>query len=141
MLLITTGSKVSIHYTLRVDGEVVDSSEGQEPLEYEQGSGQIIPGLENALVGLASGATREIVVTPDLAYGLVNPDAIQTVPKEAFETTEGMQVGGVIAGETSDGRHFQARVADIGLETVTLDLNHPLAGKTLHFSIEVVSVA
>jgi FKBP-type peptidyl-prolyl cis-trans isomerase 2 len=139
--VIAQGSKVSIHYTLRVDGEVIDSSDGQEPLEYEQGSGQIIPGLENALVGLTAGATRDVVVAPEHGYGLVNPDAIQTVPKSAFETTEGLQVDGVIAGETSDGRRFQARVADIGIETVTLDLNHPLAGKTLLFSVEIVSVS
>ncbi len=138
--MIEDGSKVSIHYTLRVDGEVVDSSEGQEPLEFQQGSGQIIPGLEAALAGMASGDSKEVVVPPETAYGPVNPEAIQTVPKTAFETTEGLQVGGVIAGETSDGRKFRARVSDIGLETVTLDLNHPLAGKTLHFSVEVVSV-
>ena len=139
--MIEDGSKVSIHYTLRVDGEVVDSSTGQEPLEFEQGGGQIIAGLERELAGLGAGDKKEVVVSPEDGYGQVNPEAIQAVPKTAFESTEGMQVGGVISAQTSDGRRFQARVTDIGIESVTLDLNHPLAGKTLHLSVEVVSVA
>lgn len=139
--MIGEGSKVAIHYTLSVDGEVVDRSDEHEPLEYEHGIGQLVPGLEQELVGLAAGAAKHVVVKPELAYGPVNPEAIQTVPKTAFESIDGMQVGGMIAGQTSDGQNFQARVADIGIETVTLDMNHPLAGKTLHFAIEVVSVA
>ena len=139
--MIKNGSKVRIHYTLTVDGEEVDTSRGGEPLSYVHGEGEIIPGLEEALTGLSGGDTKEVHVPPEKGYGEHDPDGVHEVPKDAFQTPEQLDVGGTVSGRTGDGRTFQARVAGIGSETVTLDLNHPLAGKTLAFQVEVVDVA
>jgi FKBP-type peptidyl-prolyl cis-trans isomerase SlyD len=139
--MIQKGSKVRIHYTLTVDGEKIESSQGGEPLSYTHGEGHIVPGLEEGLTGLAPGEKKEIQVSPEKAYGERDPSAAQEVPKTVFEEPDRLDVGGTVSGRTGDGQTFQARVAKIGADTVTLDLNHPLAGKTLDFQIEVVEVS
>lgn len=136
---IKTGSQVSIDYTLTVDKKVVDSSSGKEPLTYTQGSGQIIPGLEEQLEGLKKGDKKHVTVTPDKGYGMSDPNAIQKVPKKAFQEANNMKVGDVVSGKVND-QEFQAVIAAISDKDVTLDLNHPLAGKTLDFDIEVMDV-
>jgi len=139
--MIQKGSKVQIHYTLIVDGEKVESSRGGEALSYVHGEGNIIPGLEEELAGLTEGDRKDVRVTPDKAYGERDPNAVQDVPKSAFQEPEKLDVGGTVSGRTSEGQAFQARVTGIGDDTVTLDLNHPLAGKTLEFQVEVVGVS
>lgn len=138
-MVIKEGSKVSINYVLKVDGNVVDSSKEGGPLTYTQGQSQIIPGLEKQLAGLKAGDKKNISVTPGEGYGEHNPQAIQKVPKKAFKDADALKVGTVVAGVAGD-REFQAMVVEIGKEEITLDLNHPLAGKTLDFEVEVVSV-
>ena len=138
-MTIKDGSKVSINYTLKVEGEVVDTSQGREPLQYTQGSGQIIPGLEKELKGLKKGDKKSVTVNPDEGYGRHNPDAIQKVPRDAFKDTKNLKKGDVVGGNVS-GQRFQAVVVDMNEKEVTLDLNHPLAGKTLNFDIEIVNV-
>ncbi len=138
--MIEKGSQVAIHYTLTVDGEVVDSSEGKDPLTYEQGAGHIIPGLESELAGLKAGDKKLVTVAPEGGYGVHTPEAIQEVPRSAFPTEEELKVGDRVSGE-ADGQMFQATVQAFGDETITLDFNHPLAGKTLNFDVTVVSVS
>lgn len=137
--MIQKGSKVSIHYTLRVDQEVVDSSSGKEPLSFVHGVGQIIPGLDDKLEGLKTGDKKNVTVTPEAGYGKRNPDATQKVPRTAFENADKIKAGDVVNG-TVQGKQFQALVASIDTDTITLDLNHPLAGKTLNFEIEVMKI-
>ncbi len=137
--MIRNGSRVSLRYTLTVDGEVIDSSAERGPLEYVHGLGQIIPGLEEQLTGLEVGDRREITVTPEKGYGPIDPAAVQQVPISAFRDPEGLQVGDTVYGNI-EGRRFEARVVEIGPDSATLDLNHPLAGKTLHFAIEIIGV-
>ncbi len=132
-------SVVSINYTLTVDGVVVDSSQGKDSLSYVQGSGQIIPGLEEQLEGLHKGDTKKVVVSPDKGYGERDPNAVQKVPKRLFQNPEKLKVGGAVSGQDGD-RAFRAIVVEIADQEVTLDLNHPLAGKTLNFDIEVVDI-
>ncbi|MEK6544416.1 MAG: peptidylprolyl isomerase [Elusimicrobiota bacterium] len=132
-------STVTMHYTLTVEGKVVDSSSGKEPLTYKQGSKQIIPGLEEALVGLKAHDKKTVVVAPEKGYGTVNPAALQKVPRKSFKDAKGMKVGDVVSGQAGD-RPFQAVIAALDKDMVTLDLNHPLAGKTLNFDIEIVDV-
>jgi FKBP-type peptidyl-prolyl cis-trans isomerase SlyD len=136
---IKNGSEVTFHYTLKVEGQVVDSSAGRDPLRYTHGSGHIVTGLESNLEGLEAGDKRDVVVQPEDGYGLPNPDAVQKVPRSAFSSTDGLNVGDVVNGESPQGQ-FQARVDAIDEDHVTLDLNHPLAGKTLDFQIEIVEV-
>jgi FKBP-type peptidyl-prolyl cis-trans isomerase SlyD len=138
-MAIAEGSKVSINYTLTVDGVVIDSSDGGDPLTYTQGSGEIIPGLEAALAGLGVGDKKSVVVGPAEGYGERNPQATQKIPRTSFKDDKGLEVGLLVSGKSGD-QEFQAMVAEVDAEHVTLDFNHPLAGKTLHFEIEIMKV-
>lgn len=138
-MVIKEGSKVSMNYKLTVDGEVIDSSEGKAPLTYTQGKGEIISGLEKQLVGLKAGDKKSVVVEAVEGYGEHNPGAVQKVPRSVFKEADKLKVGLVVGGKVGD-QNFEAVVVDIGPKEITLDLNHPLAGKTLHFDIEIVDV-
>ena len=137
--MVEKGSVVKMHYTLKVDGEVVDTSSGKEPMSFVQGSGQIIPGLEESLSGMKQGEKKNVVIQPEQGYGKKDPEAMQKVPKTAFKDLDKLSVGGMVSG-SSGGQVFQAVVAEIGDNEVTLDFNHPLADKTLNFDVEIVEV-
>lgn len=131
---------VSMHYTLKDEnGTVLDSSEGRDPLAYIQGSGQIIPGLENKLTDKVVGDKLNVVVAPEDAYGTRKEELQQVVPKENFRGDEELVAGMTVQVETNEGVAI-AVVSKIEDENVTLDLNHPLADKTLHFDVEVTDV-
>lgn len=137
--MIKEGSKVAIDYTLTVDGKVADTSKGRGPLEYVQGAGHIITGLEKALLGLKPGDKKSVDVPAKEAYGEVNPDAKRKVPRSAIQNIENIKVGDVVGA--SNGEHsFRAVVSQVTSEEVELDFNHPLAGKDLHFDVEIISV-
>lgn len=141
MSKIKNGATVQINYTLTVDGEELDNSKQQGgPLTYVQGSGQILPGLEEDLKGMHQGDAKEVVLPPERAFGNPDPSAVQTFPKGAFDDPDSINEGSLIQGKTADGKEFQATVKDIRDDQVILDFNHPLAGKTLHFDVEVVNV-
>ncbi len=131
---------VLIHYTLKDDdGEVIDSSAGSDPLAYIQGHGNLVPGLEKALEGKQNGSKVVVSVPPEEGYGKHDAKLIQRIPKRSLQG----------AGQIKKGMQFQARtdegvrqftVTAIAGDMVTLDGNHPLADKTLHFDIDVVEV-
>lgn len=137
--MIKKGSTVKIQYTLKVDDQTIDSSVERGPITYVQGDGQLIPGVEKQMEGLEAGDKREFSVAPEEAYGAPDPEAIHSVPREAFNDADKLSVGDMVTGEVG-GRNFRARVSDVGPEDITLDMNHPLAGKTLQFSIEVLDI-
>ncbi len=140
-LLIGDKVVVSIHYTLtNNDGEVLDSSEGAEPLNYLHGAGNIIPGLENALVGKAEGAKLEVKIPPAEAYGEIVPQLIDTVPMAAFQGVESVEAGMAFEARQSDGSARRIVVTKVEGDQVTVDGNHPLAGVELNFDVEVVAV-
>jgi FKBP-type peptidyl-prolyl cis-trans isomerase SlyD len=133
------GAKVQVQYTLTDEaGTVIESNTEEAPLTYTQGSRQIIPGLENALDGMRAGEEKQVTVQPADAYGDVNPAAMTEVPREQLPP-DSLQVGMYLIAEGDSGRRI-VRVKEIKEETVILDLNHPLAGKTLHFDVKVMSV-
>jgi len=136
---ISKGSKVKINYALNVDGKMVDSSAGKQPLAFVQGAGQIVPGLEEQLEGLQAGAKKSVTVPPEKGYGQVNPAAVQKVPKTAFRDAPQLSAGRMVT-ITQGNRQFPAMIKSVGAKDVTLDFNHPLAGKTLQFDIEIVEV-
>ena len=137
---IADGSKVSLEYTLQLeDGTVVDTNVGKEPLVYEQGKGMLIPGLETRLEGMKADDTATVEVPADEAYGKVNPDAYEEVPKENVPA-EALKVGSMLKATTADGRTVAIRVHEIKDETVVMDLNHPLAGKNLTFDVKILDV-
>lgn len=137
---IGNGSVVELDYTLHLgDGEIVDRSEG-EPLSYIHGEGHIVPGLEQALEGLGVGDRRQVVVAPGEGYGDRDERGVQEVARAAFpdgfEPKPGMQ----LAAQAPDGEPVQFTIREVRLESVLVDFNHPLAGKTLHFDVTVRGV-
>ena len=137
---VTTGKQVSIEYTLKLeDKSVVDSNVGAEPLTFIQGSHNIIPGLENSLDGMKIGDSKQVTVKPDDAYGSVNKDAVSEIKKEQIPQ-DSLKVGMVLQGQNPDGQVIIARVVEIKEDTVLLDYNHPLAGKTLFFDVKILDV-
>jgi len=137
---VSTGKQVSIEYTLTLEDEtVVDSNVGAEPLTFIQGSHNIIPGLESALDGMKVGESKQVTVAPEDAYGFVNEDSVSEIEK-TYIPEDSLKVGAVLQGQSPDGRVIIARVVEIMEETVMLDYNHPLAGKTLNFDVEIMNV-
>ncbi|TFG65303.1 MAG: peptidylprolyl isomerase [Spirochaetales bacterium] len=131
---------VLIHYTLKNDdGEILDSSEGQEPLAYLHGHGNLIPGLEDELEGKVVGDVLRVSIPPEKGYGLHDSGQIIKVPKSKFGEVEEIAIGMQIEAHTSDGQRVFT-VQEVAADTVTLDGNHPLAGKTLHFNVSVQNV-
>ena len=132
-------SVVAIEYEVKEAGttEIVDTNKGAQPLEFITGKGQIIPGLENALVGMAQGESGDIKVDAADAYGEVNPEAVQVVPKDQFEGIE-LTEGMMLYGQGEGGQTVQVVVKSFTDEDVTIDYNHPLAGKNLMFTVTVL---
>lgn len=133
---------VSIDYTLKLDdGEVIDSSDGREPLEYMQGRGQIVPGLERELYGLNVGEEKAVTVTAEEGYGAYDDERLQRVPMDTFPEDMDLEEGlNVRMRDVNSGQLFDAYIDEIDEEAVTLDFNHPLAGETLFFDIKVVGL-
>lgn len=141
-LAVADGLVVSLAYVLRLDdGEEIDSAENDDPLVYLHGAQNIIPGLEQALTGLKVGDARKVSVNPEDAYGDVDPEAYELVPYDAFpgdiDLEEGMELH-MIDNET--GRQVEAYISELRDDGALLDLNHPLAGETLHFEVEIVGL-
>jgi FKBP-type peptidyl-prolyl cis-trans isomerase SlyD len=137
---IKSGSQVSFDYTLTVDGKVADSSEGKAPMTYTQGSGQIIPGLDRQMIGLKAGDEKTIEVKPEEGYGMPNPAGIREVQLSQLPPDMKPEVGMVLTGTSKDGRTVPAKIIEVRKDAVVVDMNHPLAGKTLIFKIKIVSV-
>jgi FKBP-type peptidyl-prolyl cis-trans isomerase SlyD len=132
---------VSIHYKVVdvANAEEIDSSEGGEPMTYLHGASNIIPGLEQALEGKGIGDEIEVTVEPAEAYGEYSEDRIQQVPMEAFEEMEKVEPGMMVTAQSDDGQ-INLMVTEVDETTVTVDANHPLAGKSLSFDVRVEAV-
>ena len=135
------GAVVSVDYQLHLgDGKLVDASEPGSPLSYIHGEGQIVPGLERALEGLGSGDTRQVVVEPEDGYGVHDARGIQEVPRDSFPSDMEPQPGMELLAEGPDGQTLPIVIREVKPQAVVIDLNHPLAGRTLHFAITVRDV-
>ena len=138
--MIETGKTVKFNYTLTVKGQTVDSSEGKEPLEYVQGEGKIIKGLETQMEGLKAGDKKAITVGSEDAYGIVDQRAIVEIPKNQLGEEVTPQPGMMLQLTTADGKPLAGMISEVKDAVVVVDFNHPLAGKELLFDIEVVEV-
>jgi FKBP-type peptidyl-prolyl cis-trans isomerase SlyD len=140
-MAIAENSVVSIEYELTEAGgsDVIDSNKGQAPLEFITGLGHIIPGLEKELVNLGKGESADIKVDASEAYGEMNPEAVETLPREQFAGLE-LEKGMQLYGQGENGETVTVTVKDFDDNSVTIDYNHPLAGKNLMFSVTVVDV-
>jgi len=142
MLQVENGNTVSVHYrgTLN-DGTEFDSSHSRgEPLTFQVGAGQMINGFDAALPGMAVGEIKNITLTPDQAYGESNPEAITDVPKTAFPEGFNFQVDAMVQGQNDMGQPVVGTINEVKENDVTIDFNHPMAGKDLNFEIELVSI-
>ncbi len=131
---------IKMDYSVKEKGsdQVVDSSEGREPLEFISGLNHIIPGLEKEVENMEVGEEKTIEVQPNEAYGEYNPEFIETLPKEQFADID-LQEGMTLYGTGENGETVQVTVKDFDDESVTIDYNHPLAGKTLVFDVKVLN--
>ena len=142
MLQVENGNTVSVHYrgTLN-DGTEFDSSHSRgEPLSFQVGAGQMISGFDAALPGMAVGETKSITLSPENAYGETIPEAITDVPKTAFPQGYNFQVDEMVQGQNDMGQPVLGRIHEVKDSAVTIDFNHPMAGKDLNFEIELVSI-
>lgn len=135
------GDTLRIHYTGKLeDGAVFDSSEGRDPLEFTIGSGQIIPGLDRGVVGMTVGESRQVAIAPEDAYGLRDENNIQSVPREGIPDHIPTEPGTQLQVQAQDGQVMQVVVTGATETHIKLDANHPLAGKTLIFDVELVEI-
>lgn len=139
-MTVTEGKRVSIEYTVTLEDQTqVDTNVGGAPLTYTQGEQQILPALQKKIVGLAAGESTQAVLAPDEAYGAVNQNAFQEVDKNRIPE-EGRKVGMQLETKDASGQTQHPRVHDITENTVVLDFNHPLAGRTLTIDVKVLKV-
>jgi len=140
-MTITENNAVSFHYTLTDEqGQEIDSSAGQDPLAYLHGAGNIIPGLEKALEGKSVGDQLNVEVSAEEGYGPVQHELIQDVPRSSFQGVESIEVGMQFEAQTGQGGSVPVTVTAVTDETVTVDGNHPLAGKNLNFDVTIADV-
>lgn len=140
-MLVGPDTIVTMDYTLRLDsGEVVDSSEGREPLVFEFGQGRIVPGLERELTGLQSGDQKEVRVSPEEGYGSRRPEAVHQIPLDRFPEDITPAIGMRLTVRGPQGEEVPFTISSVSDDSATLDFNHPLAGETLTFSVTVRDV-
>jgi peptidylprolyl isomerase len=137
----TPGDTVMFHYTGSLkDGTVFDSSSGRDPLQVTLGSGQVIRGVDEALVGMAPGEEKTVTVAADEAYGPRRPELLHEVQREAIPPEVDLEVGKQLEGRDTSGQRLRLTVVDVADEKVTLDANHPLAGQDLQFELQLVEI-
>jgi FKBP-type peptidyl-prolyl cis-trans isomerase 2 len=138
--VIATGKKVKFDYSLTVDGQVVETTKGKQPLAYTQGQNQLIPGLEKQMAGMKAGEEKSIVVKPEDGYGPVMKEAFREFDKTKLPKDVEPKIGMMLELKDKDGNAYPAVISEVKDKTVMLDFNHPLAGKELKFDVKVVSI-
>ncbi|MAN81540.1 MAG: peptidylprolyl isomerase [Rhodospirillaceae bacterium] len=137
----TAGDTVRVHYTGTLeDGSTFDTSKDRDPMEVNLGSGQILSGVEDALIGMAEGDTKKVTLAPDDAFGDRNPELVQNVGRSTIPAEIPLEVGAVLEATNEAGNPMHLVVVSFDDEEVTLDANHPLAGKALTFDLTLVSI-
>tara|TARA_R110000824_G_scaffold191891_9_gene373718 strand:- start:1863 stop:2309 length:447 start_codon:yes stop_codon:yes gene_type:complete len=142
MLKAEKGNQVKVHYRGSLqDGTEFDNSYSRgEPIGFQVGAGQMIGGFDSALEGMTVGDTKSITITPEDGYGPINPEARTDIPKSAFPEGIDLMEGLPVPLKTPDGKALMGRISQLNESTVTVDLNHPLAGQQLQFDIELVEI-
>ncbi len=136
------GDTVRVHYTGSLeDGTVFDSSSTREPLEFTIGAGQVIPGVEEAVLGMAAGETKQETIQPERGYGDRHDELVFKLGRHQLPTGSNVSVGDILQIGFGDGRSAAVQVKEVNDDSLTLDANHPLAGRTLLFDLELVSIA
>ncbi len=142
-MAIEKGNKIKVEYKGSLDnGPVFDSSEGKGPLEFTAGEGKVIPGFDNAVIGMEVDEEKDVKIECKDAYGEKNPELLKKVPKTNLpeDARDKVVAGMVLAMQTPQGQQVPVKVEAVGKEDFTIDLNHPLAGQNLNFKIKIVSI-
>lgn len=141
MQQVKSGDKIKVHYHGKLNnGETFDKSEGREPLEFEVGSGMVIPGFDAGVTGMTVGEKKTVVIPFAEAYGPKNPEMVIEMPKDRFPKDMEIEVGMPLGMSDQNGQQFQVTVVEIKDDVVLLDANHPLAGQDLTFDLELVEI-
>jgi FKBP-type peptidyl-prolyl cis-trans isomerase SlyD len=139
-MIIEKGKTASFEYTLTLeDKEVIDTNAGADPLVFTHGSSQIIPGLEDQMIGMKTGDTKKIIVNPEDGYGPVLKEAIIELKTEQIPESS-RKIGAMLQTQSPEGQVIRGRISTIDEKKTVIDLNHPLAGKTLFFDVKVLDV-
>ena len=135
------GDTVKIHFTGKLQDEtVVETSKDRDPLEFTIGDGNVIPGLEQGVIGMAAGDKKTIAISPEDAFGHPHEDLVVDMKKSEFPKDVELAAGVYLNIESSDGKEFKAKVVEIKEDTVILDANHPLAGVTINYDVELIEI-
>ncbi len=137
---VSKGKKVKLHYTLMVDNEVADTSRKGTPIEFIAGAGQMIPGFAKSISGMKKGEKKSFLVAPEDAYGPVRQQAIVEVPRSNLPPEITPAVGMILQAGRPDGSSVPARIDEVKKDTIVMNFNHPLAGKTLSFEVEIMDI-
>ncbi len=137
---IIEGKKVRLHYTLTVDGNIIDSSKGREPMEVRVGTRQVIPGFENAIKDMKVGEKKSFEVSPEEGYGLEDPKAIHEISRDKLPPDLKPEPGMTLYAKDKNGLPMPIRIMEVKKDMVVLNFNHPLAGKTLKFEVEIIEI-
>ena len=138
--VVTDGKTVKVNYTLTVEGKVVDQSPGGQPIEFKAGAHQMIPGFEKAVMGMKTGEKKSFKLKPEDGYGPVNPKAFQEVARKQLPADITPKAGMTLVAQGKGGQKIPVRIKEVKKDVVVMDFNHPLAGKTLNFDVEVVEI-
>jgi len=136
-----SGDTVKIHFTGKLQDEtVIETSKDRDPLEFKIGDGNVIPGLEQGVIGMAAGDKKTIAISPEDAFGQPQEDLVVDMKKSEFPKDVELAAGVYLNIESSDGKEFKAKVVEIKEDTVILDANHPLAGVTINYDVELLEI-
>jgi len=134
------GNLVNVHFTLTIEGKIVDSSRGQEPLEFQVGMHQVIPGFEKALKDMKVGEKKTFQLSPDDGYGQEDPSCIREVSRVELPSEIEPEVGMILYAHGPNGQTIPVRINEVKKDVVIMDFNHPFAGKTLDFEVEIIEI-
>ena len=135
------GDTVKIHFTGKLQDEtVIETSKDRDPLEFKIGDGNVIPGLEQGVIGMAAGDRKTIAISPEDAFGQPQEDLVVDIKKSEFPKDVEFAAGAYLNIESSDGKEFKAKIVEIKEDMVTLDANHPLAGITINCDVELLEI-
>ena len=137
---LTTGQNVTVHYVGTLDdGTEFDNSRTRgEPLKFELGAATIMPAFQDVIRKMSVGEKKSVSIGPEQAYGPINPEAVRIVPLDKFNTPDELVVGAIVQGQSDNGQRFAAKVEEVTLDGIKLNFNHPMAGKSLNFEIELL---
>jgi len=136
---IQNGSKVCLHYVLKVNGMTVSSTVGNDPIVYTHGEGQMLQGLEEQITGMDKGDRKSFDLPPEKGFGKRDPKTLQKISRSKFKEASKIEKGSMVQF-TVNGQPMEATVVDVNEDCVTIDMGHPLAGETLHFDVEILGV-